>query len=62
MRVWKLKDEYRDVNNLDPQDFVAVEMGDKVLFIQESGTYDLASVECGLPTADMWDLIVGGDE
>jgi len=58
MRIWKLKDEHREVNDLDPQDLVAVEMGDKVLYTQESGTYDLAPAECGLPTTDMWDLIV----
>ncbi len=60
MRVWKLRDEFREANDLDPQDFVCIEMGDHVLFIQESGTYDLAHKDCGLPTADMWDLIVEG--
>lgn len=58
MRIWKLKDEYREANNLDHQDFVAIEMGDKVLFIQESGTYDLAPVDCGLPTDSMWERII----
>ena len=62
MRIWKLKDEFRNINDLHPQDFVCIEIGDKLLFVQESGTYDLASVDCGLPIDNMWEMIIGEDE
>jgi hypothetical protein len=61
MRVWKLKELYRDERGLPPHDVVCLELGDMLLFIQEEGTWDLSHVDNGLPTDGMWDLIVGGD-
>jgi len=58
MRIWKLKDEHRNVNDTLLHDLVCIEMGDELLFIQEEGTYDLAPAYDGLPTDGMWDLIV----
>jgi hypothetical protein len=63
MRVWKLKDLYRDEHDLSHHDLVCLELGENtLLFIQEEGTWDLSHVYDGLPTDGMWDLIVGGDE
>lgn len=33
MRIWKLKDEHRNVDNMLPHDLVCIEMGDELLFI-----------------------------
>jgi len=58
MRIWKLKDQFRsDLRYESPHDLICIEMGDRLLFIQEEGTYDVSPVDTGLPTENMWDVI-----
>lgn len=58
MRIWKLKDEYRNTSRHESlHDLVCIEMGDRLLFIHEEGTYDVSPIDTGLPTVGMWDLI-----
>lgn len=55
-RTWILRAEHRG-GALVPRDLVAFQVDDKVLYVQEEGTWDLASIDDGLPGEDMWDEV-----